>query len=80
MTNLIKNLGENFTKNPTVAFMAITLAACYYLYNDLSNFISEQQKTLSTQVETQTKTIDILNNILQRISEIELKIYNDKDK
>lgn len=78
MTNFLKNFSDGFSKNPTMGFMLLAIGACYYLYNDLSNFISEQQHILTTQVETQTKTVEILNNISQRLSEIEIKIYNEK--
>ena len=79
-----KVLGEIFTslsKNPTVTFMTIALAAVWYLYNDLSSFIHQQQIILTNQVKTQQETTDLLNQISQRIAEIELKIFEDrKDK
>lgn len=76
MSKFFQELFTSFSKNPTVTFMMITIAAVFYLYNDLSKFISQQQQLLTQQVKTQQETTDLLNQISQRIAEIELKIYN----
>ena len=76
MSKFFQELLTAFSKNPTVTFMVITLVAVFYLYNDLSTFISQQQQLLTQQVKTQQETTDLLNQISQRIAEIELKIYN----
>ena len=76
MSKFFQELLTSFSKNPTVTFMMITLVAVFYLYNDLSTFISQQQQLLTQQVKTQQETTDLLNQISQRIAEIELKIYN----
>lgn len=79
MKNLIKEIKDTFISNPLVGFMLVTLGAVYLLYTDLSNFIHEQQKILTQQVQTQQATTDLLNQISMRIAEIELKIFeNDK--
>ena len=79
MKNLIKDIKDTFISNPLVGFMLVTLGAVYLLYTDLSNFIHEQQKILTQQVQTQQATTDLLNQISMRIAEIELKIFeNDK--
>lgn len=76
MSKFFQELLTSFSKNPTVTFMMITISAVFYLYNDLSKFISQQQQLLTQQVKTQQETTDLLNQISQRIAEIELKIYN----
>lgn len=76
MSKFFQEIFTSFSKNPTVTFMMITLVAVFYLYNDLSTFISQQQQLLTQQVKTQQETTDLLNQISQRIAEIELKIYN----
>lgn len=76
MKETLKQVKETFIKNPIVAFILITLSAIWYLYNDLSMFIQEQQKILTQQVVQQQKTTDLLGQISQRISEIELKLYD----
>lgn len=73
--NNIKEVFNAFLTQPMVAFMMVTIFAVYYLYNDLRHFIDQQQTVLNQQVEAQTKTVDILNQISQRITEIELKLY-----
>lgn len=78
MKNAIKEIKDTFISNPLVAFMIVTLGAVYLLYTDLSNFIHEQQKILTQQVQTQQATTDLLNQISVRIAEIELKIFEDK--
>lgn len=78
MKNTIKEIKDTFISNPLVAFMIVTLGAVYLLYTDLSNFIHEQQKILTQQVQTQQATTDLLNQISVRIAEIELKIFEDK--
>ena len=78
MSSFFKEVFASFSNNPTVTFMVITLAAVFYLYSDLSSFISQQQQILTRQVETQQETTDLLNQISQRITEIELKIYNNE--
>ena len=78
MKNAIKEIKDTFISNPLVGFMLVTLGAVYLLYTDLSNFIHEQQKILTQQVQTQQATTDLLNQISVRIAEIELKIFEDK--
>lgn len=75
MKNLIREIKDTFMTSPTVAFMLVTLGAVYLLYTDLSTFIHEQQKILTQQVQTQQATTDLLNQISQRIAEIELKLF-----
>jgi hypothetical protein len=78
MKNLIKEVKDTFVTNPTVGFVMVTLGAVYLLYTDLSTFIHEQQKILTQQVKTQQATTDLLNQISQRIAEIEIKIFEQK--
>lgn len=78
MKNLIKEVKDTFITNPTVGFVMVTLGAVYLLYTDLSTFIHEQQKILTQQVQTQQATTDLLNQISQRIAEIEIKIFEQK--
>lgn len=78
MKNLIKEVKDTFVTNPTVGFVMVTLGAVYLLYTDLSTFIHEQQKILTQQVQTQQATTDLLNQISQRIAEIEIKIFEQK--
>ena len=76
MENLQKVLVQ-FLNNPVAFFVCISLGAVYYLYTDLTQFISKQQEALNANVETQTKMTHILGDISQRLTEIELKIYNE---
>jgi hypothetical protein len=82
MKTVIKEIKDTFITSPTVAFIIVTLGAVYLLYTDLSTFIHEQQKILTQQVQQQQATTDLLNQISQRIAEIELKLFecNHKDK
>lgn len=80
MKNLIKDLKDTFISNPLVAFVMLTIGAVYLLYTDLSNFIHEQQKILTQQVQQQQATTDLLNQISVRIAEIEMKIFMDEDR
>jgi hypothetical protein len=75
MKETLKEVKDTFMTNPTVAFILVTLGAVYLLYTDLSTFIQEQQKILTQQVQTQQATTDLLNQISQRIAEIELKLF-----
>ena len=75
MNNLIREIKETFITSPTVGFIIVTLGAVYLLYTDLSTFIHEQQKILTQQVQQQQATTDLLNQISQRIAEIELKLF-----
>lgn len=75
MKETLKEVKDTFMTNPTVAFVLVTLGAVYLLYTDLSTFIQEQQKILTQQVQTQQATTDLLNQISQRIAEIELKLF-----
>ena len=80
MKNLVKDIKDTFISNPLVAFIMLTLGAVYLLYTDLSNFIHEQQKILTQQVQQQQATTDLLNQISVRIAEIEMKIFMDEDR
>lgn len=80
MKNLVKDLKDTFISNPLVAFVMLTIGAVYLLYTDLSNFIHEQQKILTQQVQQQQATTDLLNQISVRIAEIEMKIFMDEDR
>jgi hypothetical protein len=75
MKNLISEVKDTFLTNPLVAFILVTMGAVYLLYTDLSQFIHEQQKILTNQVQQQQATTDLLNQISQRIAEIEIKIF-----
>lgn len=77
MKETIKEVKEAFLTNPIVTFMLITIGAVWFLYNDLSTFIHEQQKILTQQVQTQQATTDLLNQISQRLAEIEWKIFDE---
>lgn len=77
--NNVKEVFNAFLTQPMVAFMMMTIFAVYYLYTDLRHFIDQQQTVLNQQVEAQTKTVDILNQISQRITEIELKLYGSTE-
>lgn len=76
MENLQK-IFTQFISNPVAFFVCVSLGAVYYLYSDLTTFISKQQEALNANVETQTKMTHILGDISQRLTEIELKIYNE---
>lgn len=76
MKDTLKEVKEAFLTNPIVTFMLVTLGAVWFLYNDLSTFIHEQQKILTQQVQTQQATTDLLNQISQRLAEIEWKIFD----
>lgn len=78
MKETLKEVKDTFMTNPTVAFILVTLGAVYLLYTDLSAFIHEQQKILTNQVQQQQATTDLLNQISQRIAEIELKLFECK--
>ena len=80
MKNLVKDIKDTFISNPLVAFVMLTIGAVYLLYTDLSNFIHEQQKILTQQVQQQQATTDLLNQISVRIAEIEMKIFMDEDR
>lgn len=80
MKNLLKEVKDTFVSNPVVGFMLVTLGAVYLLYTDLSTFIHEQQKILTEQVQQQTKTTQVLNQICQRLSELEWKIFDEDYK
>lgn len=75
MKNLIKEVKDTFSSNPVVGFMLVTLGAVYFLYTDLSTFIHDQQKILTEQVQQQTKTTQVLNQICQRLAEVEWKLF-----
>ena len=75
MKETLKEIKDTFMTNPTVAFILVTLGAVYLLYTDLSTFIHEQQKILTNQVQQQQATTDLLNQISQRIAEIEVKLF-----
>ena len=80
MSKFFQEVFTSFSKNPVVTFMVIALVAIWYLYNDLSSFIQQQQVILTNQVKTQQETTDLLNQISQRIAEIELKIFEDRNQ
>lgn len=83
MKNAIKEVKDTLITNPLVVFVMVTMGAVYLLYTDLSTFIHEQQKILTNQVQQQQATTDLLNQISQRIAEIELKLFecnHDKEK
>ena len=75
--NHFKEIFQAFLQQPTVAFMMLTIAACYFLYTDLRLFIEQQQAVLNRQVEAQSATVDLLNQISQRITEIEIRLYGE---
>ena len=75
--NHFKEIFQAFLQQPTVAFMMLTIAAVYFLYTDLRLFIEQQQAVLNRQVEAQTATVDLLNQISQRITEIEIRLYGE---
>lgn len=76
MKETIREVKEAFITNPIVTFMLVTLGAVWFLYNDLSQFIHSQQQILTQQVQTQQATTDLLNQISQRLAEIEWKIFD----
>jgi membrane-bound ClpP family serine protease len=51
MKETLKEVKDTLITNPTVAFVMVTLGAVYLLYTDLSQFIHEQQKILTNQVQ-----------------------------
>ena len=75
--NHFREIFQAFLQQPTVAFMMLTIAAVYFLYTDLRLFIEQQQAVLNRQVEAQTATVDLLNQISQRITEIEIRLYGE---
>lgn len=75
MNELVKEAFKQLTTNPLIFMVLICTCAVWYLYSDLSGFIQQQQQVLTEQVKQQQETTDILNDIAKRISEIELKIF-----
>lgn len=75
MNDLLKEAFKQLTTNPLIFMVLICTCAVWYLYSDLSGFIQQQQQVLTEQVKQQQETTDILNDIAKRISEIELKIF-----
>lgn len=67
-------------KTPVVTFALLSIAACFYLYNDLKTFIGEQKIVLSEQIKNQTRTVEVLNQITQRLSDIERKLEEPMTK
>ena len=80
MKTVLKQVKDIFSSNPTIGFILVTLGAVYMLYTDLSSFINQQQKILTQQVIQQQATTDLLNQISQRIAEIQLKIFQNNEK
>ena len=75
MNELVKEALKQLTTNPLIFMVLICSCAVWYLYSDLSSFIQQQQQVLTEQVKQQQETTDLLNQIAKRISEIELKIF-----
>ena len=75
MNELVKEALKQLTTNPLIFMVLICSCAVWYLYSDLSSFIQQQQQVLTQQVKQQQETTDLLNQIAQRISEIEIKIF-----
>lgn len=78
MNELVKEAFKQLTTNPLIFMVLICTCAVWYLYSDLSGFIQQQQQVLTEQVKQQQETTDILNDIAKRISEIELKIFEQQ--
>lgn len=78
MNDLIKEAFKQLTTNPLIFMVLICTCAVWYLYSDLSGFIQQQQQVLTQQVRQQQETTDILNDIAKRISEIEVKIFEQQ--
>ena len=79
MSDLVKEALKQLTTNPLIFMVLICSCAVWYLYSDLSSFIQQQQQVLTQQVKQQQETTDLLNQIAQRISEIEIKIFEKND-
>ena len=79
MNELVKEAFKQLTTNPLIFMVLICTCAVWYLYSDLSGFIQQQQQVLTEQVKQQQETTDLLNQIAQRISEIEIKIFEQND-
>lgn len=75
MNDILKEAVKQLTTNPLIFMVLICTCAVWYLYTDLSSFIQQQQQVLTQQVKQQQETTDLLNQIAQRISEIEIKIF-----
>lgn len=78
MNELFKEALKQLTTNPLIFMVLICTCAVWYLYSDLSSFIQQQQQVLTQQVRQQQETTDILNDIAKRISEIEIKIFEQQ--
>ena len=78
MNELVKEAFKQLTTNPLIFMVLICTCAVWYLYSDLSGFIQQQQQVLTQQVRQQQETTDILNDIAKRISEIEVKIFEQQ--
>lgn len=78
MNELVKEAFKQMTTNPLIFMVIICTCAVWYLYSDLSGFIQQQQQVLTQQVRQQQETTDILNDIAKRISEIEVKIFEQQ--
>jgi uncharacterized coiled-coil protein SlyX len=78
MQRVIKEIYEGLVKSPVVTFAFLSIAACFYMYSDLKGFVDEQKMVLTEQIKQQTQTVDLLNQISQRLADIEHKLYEDK--
>lgn len=76
MNELAKEALKQLTTTPLIFMVLICTCAVWYLYSDLSSFIQQQQQVLTQQVKQQQETTDLLNQIAQRIRDIEMKIFD----
>lgn len=75
MQTFLKEVYDGLLKAPVVTFALLAIGACFYMYTDLKEFTNEQKHVLTEQIQNQTKTVELLNQISQRLVEIERKIY-----
>lgn len=77
MRQTVKDIYDGMVKNPIVTFALVSMAACFYMYTDLKRFVDEQKIVLTDQISNQTKTVELLNQISLRLTDIEHKLYED---
>ncbi len=78
MHRVVKELYDGLVKTPIVTFALLAIGACFYMYTDLKGFVDEQKVVLTEQIRHQTQTVHLLNQISQRLADIEHKLYEEK--
>ncbi len=78
MHRVVKELYDGLVKTPIVTFALLAIGACFYMYTDLKGFVDEQKVVLTEQIKQQTQTVVLLNQISQRLADIEHKLYEER--